>query len=97
MVPQCTHSYVFMCVLSLSITGYIPMCRTLLICYVSEDLRLETYCIGLQAEIASTGYEHSTKMDRRATDREHYHTFGGSQKRVCSALIENNLFPALLH
>jgi len=57
------------------------MCRTLLfyIYYVNEALRLETYCIGLQAEIASSSYEHSTKMDRRATDRGLCHTFGASQ------------------
>ena len=77
------------------------MCLTLL-CYIysmSEALRPKPYYIGSQPEIASSGYEHSTKMDRRATNREHYHTinFGRFQKRVCSALIENNLFSALLH
>ena len=89
----------YLCVVSLSNTGYFPMCRTLLfyIYYVSETLRLEPCCIGLQAEIASAGYEHSTKIDRRATDRGLCHTFGGSQKRVCNALIEKTLFPALLH
>ena len=66
---------------------------------VSEALRPEPYYIGSQPEIASSGYELSSKMDRRATNREHHHAinFGRSQKRVCSALIENNLFSALLH
>ena len=55
---------------------------------MSEALRLEPYYIGSQREIAFSSYGHSTKMNSRVTDREHYHTFDGSQKRVCSALLE---------
>lgn len=70
------------------------MCRTLLsyIYYMHKAVRPKRYCIGLQPEIASSGYKHSMKMDRRATDKENYYTFG--QKRVCSALIKISLFPA---
>ena len=60
--------------------------------YMHKAVRPKCYCIGSQPEIASSAYEHSLKMDRRATDKENYHTFGGSQKRVCSELIKTVCF-----
>ena len=57
-----------------------------------KDVRQKYYCMGSQPEIASSGYEHSMKMDGRAKDRENYYTFGGSQKCICSALIKTVCF-----